>query len=77
MLDYNGFALLSLDNYNGHVSFRFDEYLAQNGSITCPVCGEGKTVNIAVARTNARSLMLDTDGWSVKTAAGVNSHRIR
>ena len=50
MLDYNGFALLSLDNYNGHVSFRFDESLAQSGSITCPVCGEGKTVNIAVAK---------------------------
>ena len=50
MLDYNGFALLSLDNYNGHESFRFDESLAQKGSITCPVCGEGKTVNIAVAK---------------------------
>lgn len=50
MLDYNGFALLSLDPYNGHVSFRFDENMAQNGSITCPVCGEGKTVKVALAQ---------------------------
>lgn len=50
MLDYNGFALLSLDRNHGHVSFRFDEDMAQNGSITCPVCGEGKTVNVALAQ---------------------------
>lgn len=50
MLDYNGFAMLSLANYNGHRSFRFDEDLAQNDSITCPVCGKGKTVNIALAQ---------------------------
>ena len=50
MLDYNGFALLSLASYHGHRSFRFDEDLAQSDSITCPVCGKGKTVNIALAQ---------------------------
>ena len=56
MLNYNGFALLSLSHYNGHQSFRFDEDLAQSDSITCPVCGKGKTVNIALAKDKRPSV---------------------
>lgn len=49
MLGYHDFALLELTYNQGHTRYLFEEEKAQAYAITCPVCGVGKTVNIAWA----------------------------
>jgi len=64
MLGYRDFALLELDLNQGHQRFRFTDDSAQSGAITCPVCGEGKTVNIAWA-TDRRNFVETGYRWMV------------
>ena len=64
MLGYRDFALLELDLNQGHQRFRFTDDRAQSGAITCPVCGEGKTVNIAWA-TDRRNFVETGYRWMV------------
>lgn len=64
MLGYRDFALLELDLNQGHQRFRFTDDRAQSGAITCPVCGEGKTVNIAWA-TDRRHFVKTGYRWMV------------
>lgn len=64
MLGYRDFALLELDLNQGHQRFRFTDDRAQSGAITCPVCGEGKTVNIAWA-TDRRHFVKTRYRWMV------------
>lgn len=64
MLGYRDFALLELGFNQGHQPFRFTDDRAQSGAITCPVCGEGKTVNIAWA-TDRRNFVETGYRWMV------------
>lgn len=64
MLGYRNFALLELDVNQGHQRFEFTDDSAQSGAITCPVCGAGKTVNIAWA-TDRRNFVETGYRWMV------------
>ena len=64
MLGYSEFALLELDFNQGHEPFGFTDDRAQSDAITCPVCGEGKTVNIAWA-TDRRRFVDTVYRWMV------------
>ena len=51
MLGRKEFSLLFLHPNDGHTVFRFEDSTANKGSIECPNCGRGRTVNIATSYT--------------------------